>query len=107
MGLYFFDLYCEQKNEWKSQGLKNPFNVVRDFIKEKGLKLYGGLALHEHLKKFNAGIYKSYEFPDYDVFSPDAWNHAKELADRLHNMGFNMVEARGSILNNEYHLYHH
>ena len=41
--------------------------------------------------------------PDYDVLSPDAWNHAKELADRLHKMGFMFVEARQSVLNDYHH----
>jgi hypothetical protein len=92
-------------NSWKnhSPSLPNPFIIVRDFIKEKGLKLYGGQALHEHLKKFNKGFYENFEFPDYDVFSPDAWNHAKELTTRLHKMGYGHAEAKGSILNDEHH----
>ena len=88
---------------FEDEGLPNPFEVVRDFIKEKGLKLYGGQALHEHLKKRKKPIYDKYEFPDYDVFSPDAWNHAKELCDRLYNMGFFFVEAKASIVNDQKH----
>lgn len=91
------------KTLWKDSGLKNPLEVVKDFIKEKGLKLYGGQALHEHLAPFNEGFYESYEFPDYDVFSPDAWNHAKELADKLQKLGYNFVEAKSSILNDDHH----
>ena len=83
--------------------LPNPFDVVVDFIKEKGLKLYGGQALHEHLKKYKQGFYKPYQFPDYDVFSPNAWEHAKELADRFHQLGFSYAEAKSSILNDEQH----
>ena len=89
-------------DDWESYDLPNPFSVVHDFIKEKGLKLYGGL-LHSHLKKHKAGLYKRYEFPDYDVLSPDAWNQAKELANRLHKMGFMFVEARQSVLNDYHH----
>jgi hypothetical protein len=92
------------KQMWIDDGnLPNPFSVVREFIMEKGLKLYGGQALHEHLSKKNKGLYSKDEFPDYDVFSPDAWNHAKELADKLYKLGFIYAEARSSILNNEYH----
>ena len=92
------------KQMWKDEGnLPNPFDVVREFIIEKGLKLYGGQALHEHLSKFGKGLYTKDEFPDYDVFSPDAWNHAKELADKLYKLGFIYTEARSSILNNEHH----
>jgi hypothetical protein len=88
---------------FKHDGLPNPFDVVREFIKEKGLKLYGGQALHEHLAKKGKPIYNEYEFPDYDVFSPDAWNHAQELCDRLYKIGFFFVEAKASIVNDEKH----
>ena len=91
------------EKHWIEDTGVNPMNVVRDFIMEKGLKLYGGLALHEHLKKFNDPLYDRFEFPDYDVFSPNAWEHAKELCDKLYKMGFYFVEARKSILNDEHH----
>ena len=93
----------ELKKQSKENNIPNVFKDVEDFIKEKGLKLYGGQALHEHLKIFKEGLYKNYELPDYDVFSPNAWDHAKQLADKLHKMGYHYVEARGSILNNETH----
>jgi len=92
-----------QKLDWKEYGLKNPYEIVKEFIQEKGLKLYGGQALHEHLVKHKKGFYENWEFPDYDVFSPDAWNHAKELANRLYKMGYLFAEARSSILNDEHH----
>jgi len=88
---------------WITEFGKNPLDLVVDFIKEKGLKLYGGKALHEHLVKFNRGFYAPSDFPDYDVFSPNAWEHARELARRLHNAGFPFVEAKGSILNDHIH----
>ena len=36
---------------WKEDNLPNPFNVVEQYIMEKGLKLYGGQAIHEYIKK--------------------------------------------------------
>ena len=108
-----FNLEYHEKDIWttttdkkgKKIDLPNPFSVVVEFIKEKGLKLYGGQALHEHLKKFKAGFYKKYSpaFPDYDVFLLNSWEHAKELANRLYDMGFHFSEAKGSILNDEGH----
>ena len=89
---------------WKDAGLPNPFDLVEKFIIEKGLKLYGGQALHEYIKhKDSKGFYSKNEFPDYDVFSPDAWNHAKELSDKLNDMGYSYVEAKPSILNDKHH----
>ena len=91
------------KEEWSGYNLPNPFTIVKQFIQDKGLKLYGGLALHTHLDKHGEGLYEDYQFPDYDVLSPDAWNHAKELADILHKMGYMFVEARQSVLNDYHH----
>ena len=88
---------------WKENFSIDPLEIVRKFIMDKGLKLYGGLALHEHLKKHKQPIYKKNEFPDYDVFSPSAWEHAKELCDILYKKGYYFVEARSSVLNNEHH----
>ena len=48
---------------WKSDNLPNPFDVTKQFIQEKGLKIYGGLALHELLSKKKSPIYDKYEFP--------------------------------------------
>lgn len=90
-------------NEWEGYHLPDPLVIVKQFIMEKGLKLYGGLALNELLKKHKAEFYSEDEIPDYDVFSPDAWNHAKELTNLLHKMGYPFVEARSSILNSEHH----
>jgi hypothetical protein len=80
-----------------------PIAIVRKFIIDKGLKIYGGLALNELLKKKKKPIYGPNEFPDYDVFSPNAWEHAKELCDILVKSGYQFVEARGSILNDDHH----
>ena len=95
--------YDSKLKEWDELGLPNPFEVVEDFIKEKGLKLYGGKALDLHLRKRKSPIYGRHEFPDYDVYSPNAWVHAKEIARILHKKGFSFVEARASILNDYDH----
>ena len=99
------EFYNQARKNWLDEyGEKNtPLAVVRKFIMDKGLKLYGGLALDEHLKKHKDPIYKRSEFPDYDVFSPNAWEHAKELCDILYKLGYYFVEAKSSTLNNEHH----
>ena len=93
-----------QKSFWKELNELQPYDIVREFIKEKGLKLYGGQAHHEHIVRTDKkGLYSKNEFPDYDVFSPNAWEHAKELSDRLHKLGLSFVEAKPSVLNDEHH----
>ena len=85
------------------QKLPDPYNIAQNFIMEKGLKLYGGEALHELLEKYNDGLYSSSQLPDYDVFSPNAFEHAKQLADIYHNLGYSYVEVKSSIANDKTH----
>ena len=87
----------------KDMNLPNPYEIVRDYIMAKGLKLYGGQAIHEHLDKQGSGIYEKYQLPDYDVYSPDAWNHAKELSDLFYKMGYEYVVAKASVMNDDKH----
>ncbi len=51
-------------------------DIVVDFIKEKGLKMYGGKALHEHLVKFKEDFMEFMNFLITMYFSPYAWQHA-------------------------------
>jgi hypothetical protein len=72
------------------------YNITKTFLKEKGLLLYGGLALNLSLPK-DKRFYDQYELPDYDFLSYSAVAHAKELADRYHEQGYEYVEVRPGI----------
>ena len=76
----------------------NPkkYPIVKNFISERGLKVYGGIAINSYLPK-EAKFYNPKDIPDYDFFSPDPWNDATELADRFHKKGYKFVEARAGI----------
>jgi hypothetical protein len=71
--------------------------IVRDFVKEKKRKIYGGFALNKLIEdvapddKFYADDdVKSW---DIDFYSPEPIEDAKEIADRLHKKGFNYILA--------------
>lgn len=72
------------------------YPIVKAFIKERGLKVYGGIAINSYLPK-EAQFYNPNDIPDYDFFSPDPWNDATDLADRFHQKGYKFVEARAGI----------
>lgn len=72
--------------------------TVRDFVKEKKRKIYGGFALNKLIEaadpkdKFYADDdIKSW---DIDFYSPTPIDDAKEIADRLHAKGFRHIQAR-------------
>jgi len=71
--------------------------LVKAFIIEKGLILYGGQAIDYALRLKGSGIYSEEQMPDYDVYSPTSVHHAYELADRLHAAGFKDVGAIRAI----------
>lgn len=71
--------------------------IVRQFIVEKGLILYGGQAIDFALRLKGSGIYPEHQTPDYDFFSPQSVDHAYELADRLVAAGFPNVGAIPAI----------
>jgi len=80
------------------------YNVTKDFLKEKGLLLYGGLAVNLSLPK-EQRFYDIYELPDYDFFSPQARKDAIELADKYYTLGYKYVEVKPGIHFETYKVY--
>lgn len=80
------------------------YSIVKDFIKNKGLKLYGGSAINYYLPK-EAKIYSSTDIPDYDFYSTDPWNDAVELADIFYKKGYKYVEAKAGIHKGTYKVF--
>lgn len=74
----------------------DKYKITGEFIKKKGLKIYGGTAINSYLG-LEDKFYSDDDNPDYDVFSPNPWQHAKELADLYYNKGYNFVEAKAGV----------
>lgn len=72
------------------------YNITRDFIKRKGLIIYGGLAINMSMPK-EKRFYDEYDLPDYDFLSYDPRTHATELADAYHEAGYKYVEVKPGI----------
>jgi hypothetical protein len=74
--------------------IKKIISIVEKFIADKRLVCYGGTAINNILP-INAQFYdRSVETPDYDFYSMDPINDAKELADIYYKQGFTDVEAK-------------
>lgn len=80
------------------------YNVTKEYIQQKNLILYGGLALNMVLPKTKR-FYDEYELPDYDFFSYDSKTHAKELADKYHKLGYKYIEVKPGIHYETYKVY--
>jgi len=77
-----------------SREIQQVITIVEDFLKKKDLICYGGTAINNILPIDDQFYNKEIEVPDYDFFSTNALNDAKELADIYYKSGFTDVEAK-------------
>jgi hypothetical protein len=74
--------------------IQEMINIVENFIRRKSLVCYGGTAINNILPKEDQFYDKDLEIPDYDFFSPNSLDDAKELANIFHDRGYVEVEAK-------------
>lgn len=76
--------------------VQRMIDILVQFLKRKKLVLYGGTAISGYLPPEDQ-FYEDYDFPDYDFFSANALDDARELADIYHQEGFDEVEAKSGV----------
>ena len=89
----------------KSEEIKKIIKIVEDFIKVKNLICYGGTAINNILPTEDQFYNKDVEIPDYDFFTMNAVNDAKELADIYYKAGFTDVEAKSGQHHGTYKVF--
>ena len=82
--------------------LRNPevktiIEVVEEFLKKKKRICYGGTAINALLPPDDQFYDPTVELPDYDFFSPNPLEDAKELADIYYKKGFARIEAKSGV----------
>ena len=86
-----------QKRDSDAPVADRALEIVRQFIIERKLILYGGQAIDFALRLKGSQIYPEHQTPDYDFFSPQSVDDAYDLADRLVAAGFENVKAIPAI----------
>ena len=86
----------------KRKRLQNPeitkiIDIVEEFIIKKKLICYGGTAINNILPEMTQFYDKELDLPDYDFFSPNAMEHAIELADLYYKKGYTEVSATAGM----------
>jgi len=77
------------------------FNIIDDFISSRELICYGGIAINTIIPKER--FYDEVDIPDYDCFSNNAIEDAKELADILSK--YENVEVKSAIFKGTYKIF--
>ena len=80
-----------------SEEVQKMLKIVEDFIIHKKLVCYGGTAINNILPKFAQFYNRDIEIPDYDFYSANALDDAKELADIYYKQGYSDVEAKAGV----------
>ena len=88
-----------------SEDIQKIINVVEDFLKTKNLICYGGTAINSILPQEDQFYNKDLEIPDYDFFTFNALEDAKELADIYYKKGFTDVEAKAGQHHGTYKVF--
>jgi len=87
----------EKKNIAQSPIISKIIEILEDFLRKKKLICYGGTALNNILPKEDQFYDKNTEIPDYDFYSSNALEDAKELADIYYKLGYDDVEAKAGM----------
>lgn len=88
-----------------SEDVQKIIDIVEEFIKRKKLICYGGTAINNILPEEDRFYNKEVEIPDYDFFSQNALQDAKELANIYYKKGFADVEAKSGQHHGTYKVF--
>jgi hypothetical protein len=88
-----------------SPEIKRIIGILENFLRKKHLVCYGGSSINEVLPKQDQFYNKDIEIPDYDFYSPNALNDAKELVDIYIDNGFQEVEAKSGQHHGTFKVY--
>ena len=80
-----------------SKDIQRMLTIVEEFIIKKKLICYGGTAINNILPTYAQFYKRDIEIPDYDFFSANALEDAKELADIYYKEGYTDVEAKSGV----------
>ena len=94
----------QKKNKKKSFQL-SLIELLETFIQEKKLVCYGGIAINNILPDKKKFYDEDLDIPDYDFFSPNAYEDSIELAKLFSNKGYENIEAKTAIIFGTYKVF--
>ena len=104
---YEADKVVKESYEPTIHEYRNVIKVIEEFIKSKDRIVYGGTALHRLILKKapNDPIYKEYNTPDIEFYSPEPIKDLKDVCDLLHKKSFKHVQGQQAQHGDTYKLF--
>ena len=90
----------EKLNQQKianSDEVKKMIDILEHFLMERKCVCYGGTAINNILPANDQFYNRDVDIPDYDFFSANALNDAKDLANIYYKAGYTDVEAKSGV----------
>lgn len=88
-----------------SPDVQKMIEIVENFIRRKNLICYGGISINALLPEQDKIYNKDIDLPDFDFFSTNALQDAKELADIYYEKGYTEVEAKSGAHHGTYKVF--
>jgi hypothetical protein len=88
-----------------SPEVQEMIQIVEEFLRRKNLVCYGGQGINEELPEEDRFYNKDIDIPDYDFYSPNALEDAKELANIYFKKGYQEVEAKSGQHHGTYKVF--
>jgi hypothetical protein len=88
-----------------SDDVKQMIQILENFLIRKKLICYGGTAINNILPKYAQFYDRDIEVPDYDFFSQNALEDAKELSDIFYAAGYLETEAKSGVHKGTYKVF--
>jgi len=81
----------------RTPDIQNIIDILEEFLRKNKILCYGGTAINNILPEQARFYNKSIEIPDYDFFSSNAEQLAKQLADKYYKAGYVETEAKSGV----------
>ena len=88
-----------------NEDVKKMIQIIEDFLRRTNCICYGGTAINNILPEEVQFYDRSVEIPDYDFFSPNPIEHARELAQIFYDAGFTETEAKSGVHKGTYKVF--
>ena len=85
--------------------IKRMIKILENFLRRKQLVCYGGISINAILPKEDQFYDMATDLPDYDFFSTNSLEDAKELCDLYVKEGFIEVEGKSGIHEGTYKVF--
>jgi hypothetical protein len=87
--------------------INSIYDVIKNYIRENNLIVYGGYAQNKLIEKKNKDdvFYEEHDIPDIEFYSPDPLKDLINLCDLLHSKNFKHVEGSEGVHPETYKIF--